>query len=323
MFGTRIHRRRFLKTASVAIAAPCLVASEVLAGPGRPGANDRIHVGLIGPGYRSRDLLKESPADLKLVALADCDLRQIDAREKWLAENPVAIAGGKRSRYQDYRRMLDKERLDGVIVATTVHARVLICLHAMQAGLDVYAEKPLTLTIEEGQYLIRAERKYKTVFQTGTQQRSIPIDNFGSDLVKNGETKDMQCNGSAKQFSRRRLPGKRQGSARRMGLFAFPQLTASRTRPVCVRRTGRQVRPTSANPRSRLVPANWKLSQVTRVVSESKATGFPASRVFWSLPKDRRQARMRSTLQWQPARGWSQMNMPKGPYPKPDLVPSV
>ncbi len=56
----------------------------------------------------------------------------------------------------------------------------------MQAGLDVYAEKPLTLTIEEGQYLIRAEKRYGSVFQTGTQQRSIPINNFGSDLVKNG-----------------------------------------------------------------------------------------------------------------------------------------
>ena len=82
--------------------------------------------------------------------------------------------------------MLDKEKLDGVVVATTTHARALICLHAMQAGLDVYAEKPLTLTIEEGQYLIRAEKAYGRVFQTGTQQRSIPINNFGSDLVKKG-----------------------------------------------------------------------------------------------------------------------------------------
>jgi predicted dehydrogenase len=82
--------------------------------------------------------------------------------------------------------MLEKEQLDAVVIATTTHARALICIHAMQAGLDVYAEKPLTLTIEEGQYLVRAEAKYGRVFQTGTQQRSIPINNFGSDLVKNG-----------------------------------------------------------------------------------------------------------------------------------------
>ncbi len=82
--------------------------------------------------------------------------------------------------------MFAKEKLDGVFVATPTHARVLICIHAMQAGLDVYAEKPLTLTIDEGHYLIRAERKYKRVLQVGTQQRSIPINNFGSDLVRNG-----------------------------------------------------------------------------------------------------------------------------------------
>ncbi len=182
---TKTTRRDFLKTGA-AVAGPCIIPAFVLAAPGRPGANDRIQVGLIGPGYRSRDLLKESPGDLQLVAIADCDLNRIEEREKWLTDNPVKIATGKRAHYQNYRQMLDTEKLDGVIVATTVHARVLICLHAMQAGLDVYAEKPLTLTVEEGQYLMRAERKYGTVFQTGTQQRSIPINNFGSDLVKNG-----------------------------------------------------------------------------------------------------------------------------------------
>ena len=88
--------------------------------------------------------------------------------------------------YQDYRQMLAEEKLDGVFVATTTHARILACIHAMQAGLDVYAEKPLTLTIEEGQYLVRAEQKFGTVFQVGTQQRSIAINNFGSDLIRNG-----------------------------------------------------------------------------------------------------------------------------------------
>ena len=73
-----------------------------------------------------------------------------------------------------------------VFVATTTHARALICIHAMQAGLGVYAEKPLTLTIEEGQHLLRAEKKYRRVLQVGTQQRSLAINNFGSDLVRNG-----------------------------------------------------------------------------------------------------------------------------------------
>jgi hypothetical protein len=158
----------------------------VLASNGRPGANDRIAVGLIGSGYRSRDLTKESPADLRLVAVADCDRRQIDEYLKAVGKFTSSIVAPKCSQYQDYRQMLSREKLDGVFVATTTHARVLACIHAMQAGLDVYAEKPLTLTIEEGQHLVRAEKKYGTVFQVGTQQRSIAINNFGSDLIRGG-----------------------------------------------------------------------------------------------------------------------------------------
>ncbi|HUT88256.1 MAG TPA: Gfo/Idh/MocA family oxidoreductase [Thermoguttaceae bacterium] len=182
----RFPRRDFLRAAAGALAAPYVVPRGVLGGPGRPGAGDRIRVGLIGSGYRSRDLTKESPPDLSLVAVADCDLRQIAGYLAAMKDVPDSVVSAGCAPYQDYREMLDKESLDGVFIATTTHARALVCLHAMQAGLDVYGEKPLTLTVEEGQYLVRAERKYGRVFQTGTQQRSVAINNFGSDLVKNG-----------------------------------------------------------------------------------------------------------------------------------------
>jgi predicted dehydrogenase len=64
---------------------------------------------------------------------------------------------------------------------------VLVSLHALEAGLDVYAEKPLTLTVEEGRVLTRAVRHYRRVLQTGTQQRSIPINIYASNLVKEGK----------------------------------------------------------------------------------------------------------------------------------------
>lgn len=186
MSPQRLPRRKFLKTAA-AVAVPLVVPSAVLAAQGRPGANDRIAVGLIGPGYRARDLIKESPADLRLVALADCDRRQIDEFLKVVAKFEGPVVDPKCSRYQDYRQMLSREKLDAVFVATPTNARVLACVHAMQAGLDVYAEKPLTLTIAEGQLLVRAEKKFGTVFQVGTQQRSIAINNFGSDLIRGGK----------------------------------------------------------------------------------------------------------------------------------------
>ena len=185
MSHTRWTRRQFIQ-ASAALSLPAIIPAHVLASTKSPGANDRLRVGLIGTGFRARDLLKESPTDLDYVSLADCDLRQIAAYRKWAQETLPGRLSETCPQYQDYREMFDKEKLDCVVVATTTHARALICLHAMQAGLDVYAEKPLTLTIEEGQYLIRAEKKFGRVFQTGTQQRSIPINNFGSDLIKNG-----------------------------------------------------------------------------------------------------------------------------------------
>ena len=189
MTNSQISRRELLKTTATAAAAfslPQIIPASALGAPGKPGANDRIYVGLIGPGGRSQQLTTESPADLQLVAVADCDLRVIPGYLAAVRQAKNSIVSEKCATYQDYRQMLAKEKLDAVFVATPTHVRVLACLHAMQAGLDVYAEKPLTLTIEEGQYLVRAELKYKTVFQTGTQQRSIAINNYGSDLIRNG-----------------------------------------------------------------------------------------------------------------------------------------
>jgi predicted dehydrogenase len=123
---------------------------------------------------------------MRIAALADCDLKVMESFADWVGKARPGAASPSLPRYQDYRRMLDGEKLDGVIVATTTHSRALISIHAMQAGRDVYAEKPLTLTIEEGRALIRAERRFKTILQVGTQQRSIPINNFGSDLVRGG-----------------------------------------------------------------------------------------------------------------------------------------
>jgi predicted dehydrogenase len=97
------------------------------------------------------------------------------------------LSGGKKwGVYDDFRVMLEKEKLDGVMVETTTHARAFIAVHAMAMGLDTYIEKPMCLTIEEGRYMVNAARKYGTVTQVGTQQRSMPINNWASDLVKNG-----------------------------------------------------------------------------------------------------------------------------------------
>lgn len=181
-----MKRREFLRsTAAVAAGAtfPYFIPSGLLARPGRLGPNDRIQVGFIGCGGRSRNLmLTEKLADhADLVALADCYRPRCDERAKELPN------GDKVRKYGGYREMLDKEKLDAVFIPTTTHARALICIHAMQAGLDVYAEKPLTLTVAEGRTLVNAVRHYGRVLQAGTQQRSIPINAHASRLIREGK----------------------------------------------------------------------------------------------------------------------------------------
>ena len=163
------------------VSLPYLIPSHVLGGPDRPGPNEKVHVGVIGCGGRSR-LISEA-ADVKafqVVAACDCMFPRAEAFVKELS------GGAKWGAYQDFRKMIEKEKLDGVMVETTTHARAWIVIQAMQAGMDVYIEKPMCLTIAEGRAMVDAARKYNRVTQVGTQQRSMPINNWASDLVKNG-----------------------------------------------------------------------------------------------------------------------------------------
>ncbi len=173
-------RRTFLgTTASLAIAAtggaPLFLPKQSL---GQVGPNDQIRVGAIGVGGRASLLLQQLPESAKIVALCDCNLPRAEAfkaktKESW----PV---------YQDYRQLLDRKDIDAVIVATGEFQRVLPCIHACQAGKDVYAEKPLTLYVNEGRALVNAVRKYDRVLQVGSQQRSMAMNRVACELVRNG-----------------------------------------------------------------------------------------------------------------------------------------
>lgn len=179
-----MKRREFLRrsaTLGAAFAFPMLVPRHVLGAGHGTAPNDRIRVGFIGMGGRARWILKkEALPGAELVAVCDCFLTRCDEAAK-------QIAGGERwKKYQNHLEMLDKEKLDAVFVETTTHARVLICLHALQAGCDVYAEKPQSLTVVEGRTLVKAVKKHRRILQTGSQQRSMPINRYASKLVRDG-----------------------------------------------------------------------------------------------------------------------------------------
>jgi predicted dehydrogenase len=180
-----MKRREFLRQSSIAtalLAFPLLVPRHVLGASRRTIApNDRIQVGFIGLGGRARWILKnEALPGAELVAVADCF-------QSRCSEAAQQIPGGERwKKYQNHLELLEKEKLDAVFVETTTHARVLICIHALQAGFNVYAEKPQSLTIAEGRVLVKAVKKYNRTLQTGSQQRSMPINRHASKLVRDG-----------------------------------------------------------------------------------------------------------------------------------------
>jgi len=153
-------------------AAPLILSARVR------GANDRVRVGVIGAGNRSGLLIDQLPEVAEVVAIADCYLKK--------AEDQAAKRQAKWRIHQDYRRLLDDKEIDGVIIGATDHARALLSIHSCQAGKDVYAEKPLTLYVAEGRAIVKAAARYKRIFQVGSQQRSMAMNQIGCEFIRKG-----------------------------------------------------------------------------------------------------------------------------------------
>ena len=175
-------RRKFLKraaAASTAVALPMYVPGRVLGLDGTTSSNEQVLIGVIGTGGRARQLMDQVPEGGRIVAIADCYKLRMD---ETLAQKKASWPT-----YADYRQMLDKEKLDAVIVATPDHVRTLPCIHAVEAGLDVYAEKPLTAYIREGRVLVDAVRKHGRILKVGSQQRTMEINEFCCRYVREGK----------------------------------------------------------------------------------------------------------------------------------------
>lgn len=131
------------------------------------GANDRILLGVIGPGERGRHVMGLFQKDPRVQVTALCDIyaAQID--------KALQLAPGAKT-FRDHRALLEFKDLDVVLIATPDHWHAQTTIDALNAGKDVYVEKPLTLTIEEGPAIVKAARVNERVCQVGMQQRSGP-----------------------------------------------------------------------------------------------------------------------------------------------------
>ena len=182
-------RRRFLKmTGAAASSLPFLFIEECAAQqrqqqtPSLP-PSERINLALIGCGGQGRGDARNACRYGQIVAVCDVDARHLAAAQK---DFPGAEG------YSDFRKLLERNDVDAVICGTVDHWHTLVAMAAMKAGKDIYCEKPLTLTIDEGKRLVEVQRQTRQVLQTGTQQRSSIYFRMACDLIRNGRIGKIQ-----------------------------------------------------------------------------------------------------------------------------------
>ncbi len=199
-----VRRRDFLKTTLIAGAAAQVPRSSWAR---VPGANDALRVGVAGVNGMGWGHVGNfhSRKDVRVVALCDPDAGLLARRRAEFEKGKEKV-----ETFADIREMLDKADLDVVVVATPDHWHALAGVWAMQAGKDVYVEKPLTYCIWEGRQLVAAARRHGRIAQTGSQHRSCPATHKIRDYVQSGKLGKIQW-AYAQVFNRRESIGRAKG----------------------------------------------------------------------------------------------------------------
>jgi predicted dehydrogenase len=191
-----LSRRKFLVSAGKGLAAssvvagfPAIVPSSVL---GATAPSNRINIGAIGTGRISRvhDLPGLWQHDVaRIMAVCDLDSQRVQDA-KTLVNEYYTGATGRRydgvATYLNYHELLANKEVDAVVISTPDHWHAIIAMDAVEAGKDVYLQKPASLTIAEGRALSNAVHRSGRIFQIGSQQRSSPQFRYAAELVRNG-----------------------------------------------------------------------------------------------------------------------------------------
>lgn len=176
------------------MAGPQILRAETLGNAAKDAANSRIGMGFIGMGLISDGHLRTFSGMKGVQPIAVCDVKD------WQLKKAVEVLKEKghegiqaTARFEE---VLANPAIDAVCVTTPDHWHAAIAIAAMKAGKDVYVEKPMTLTIAEGQAMVAAEKKYGRIVQVGSQQRSSVHFRIAANLVRNGligEVKEIYC----------------------------------------------------------------------------------------------------------------------------------
>jgi predicted dehydrogenase len=186
---TRTSRRSFLRRTAAAlgtVAFPVIIPSAVLGNDGGVPPSERIVMGGIGLGGQGQRNMRNfiSRKDIQWVAVCDVDAgRRTQAKaiaDKHYGNKDCAA-------YVDFRDLLARADIDAVLIATSDRWHALLSLYAARAGKDIYCEKPMSMTIAEGRAVADTVRRYGTVYQCGTQRRSMQTFAFAVQLARAGK----------------------------------------------------------------------------------------------------------------------------------------
>lgn len=173
-----ISRRRFLKNSALATTSLALPVGTAI---GATDSNDGIRLAVVGVAGRGKEHIDGFGKNV--VALCDVDQHFLELRAGEVKEQ----YGTQVEKYSDYRKLLENQGIDAISIATPNHTHALIAIAAIQAGKDVYTEKPVSHNVWEGRQVVNAARKYDRIVQCGTQLRSSPSVAAAVDFVHSGK----------------------------------------------------------------------------------------------------------------------------------------
>ena len=179
-----ISRRALLKSAATAVAAPYIIPASALGKEGRPAPSNRLTMGMIGIGSMGmrhvKGFLLED--DCRIVAVCDVDAGH---RREGAEEANRHYGNEDCAQYNDFRELIARDDIDTLCISVPDHWHSVVSIAGLRAGKDIYGEKPLALTIAEGQAMVREVQRSGRVWQTGSWQRSTAHFRFACELVRN------------------------------------------------------------------------------------------------------------------------------------------
>ncbi len=187
MENNRKNRRDFIKEMSLIASSTAFLSSipwlDAFAGENgkNVAASDRVRLGIIGVGSRGRALL------LNLQEVNNVDIVAVCDNYEPNYQRAIKLTNGKANAYYDYRKMLDKEKLDGVVIATPLHEHAHITIDSLNAGLHVFCEKSMARTLEDCKRMADTHKATGKILQIGHQRLFNPVYLNALERVKAGE----------------------------------------------------------------------------------------------------------------------------------------